>query len=174
MAFVRTRGTTTALVEAYRDEEGRPRQRVLANLHGEPDALSALAKLAARREVLRTEHDKLAAEAVDADKFYETVTLSTLHGHAYSADERKEIDGLMKARERLLKRLEKIAADLAVIQRDGAVIRKHCAATADQVQAAIRAFKKKLRDAECAVWGAEHIHRLALNEAKAKLRRLGR
>ena len=48
MAYVRKRTTkagsvSTTLVESYRDETGRPRQRVLANLHGEPDTLRALA-----------------------------------------------------------------------------------------------------------------------------------
>ena len=68
MAFVRTRGTTTALFEAYRDEEGRPRQRLLANLHGESDTLNALAKLAARRKALRTELDALRQDEVGADQ----------------------------------------------------------------------------------------------------------
>jgi hypothetical protein len=35
---------STALVESYRDDQGRPRQRLIANLHGEPDPLRALAK----------------------------------------------------------------------------------------------------------------------------------
>jgi hypothetical protein len=63
MPYVRTRttkagATSTTLVEAYRDEKGRPRQRVLANLHGEPDALSALVKLAYQREELQKFRDE--------------------------------------------------------------------------------------------------------------------
>ena len=89
MAFVRTRTRgdliSTALVEAYRNERGQPRQRLLANLHGEPDLLSALAKLAARRDDLRKEQDALAADAVAANQFYEIVTLNTLHGKQYSS-----------------------------------------------------------------------------------------
>jgi hypothetical protein len=54
---------------------------VLANLHGEPDLLSALAKLAARREALRKEQKALDAEAIDANKFHEVVTQTTLAGH---------------------------------------------------------------------------------------------
>jgi hypothetical protein len=51
MAYVRRRITkagefSTALVEAYRDDQGRPRQRLLVNMHGEPDILRALARLA--------------------------------------------------------------------------------------------------------------------------------
>jgi hypothetical protein len=53
MAYVRQRTTktgavSTALVESYRDAQGRPRQRLLANLHGEPDTLRALARLTVR------------------------------------------------------------------------------------------------------------------------------
>jgi hypothetical protein len=177
MAYVRTRTTssgtiTTTLVEAYRDGARRPRQRVLANLHGEPDTLSALAKLAAQRDLLRAEHDKLAAEAVDANQFYEIVALKSLHGYRFSADERKEIDHLMKARERLLRRMKKVEADLALIQKDGAVIKKHCTATPDEVQAAIRAYKQRLHDAECRALAMEYIHQQSLKEAKAQLRRL--
>ena len=61
MAFVRQRKTkagssSTALVGAHRDDQGRPRQRVLANLYGAQDTLTALAKLAAettRKIILR-------------------------------------------------------------------------------------------------------------------------
>ena len=54
MAYVRQRITkagtvSTALVESYRDGQGEPRQRVLVNLHGEPDTLRALARLTVRR-----------------------------------------------------------------------------------------------------------------------------
>ena len=89
MAYVKTRTTSsgaisTALVEAFRDDKGRPRQRVLANLHGELDVLSALAKLAARRDALRKEHEELAAEAAHANHFYESITLKSLAGHQYS------------------------------------------------------------------------------------------
>ena len=130
MAYVRTRTTkagtlSTALVEAYRDAQGRPRQRLLANLHSEPTPLQALAKLAALRAALRKEKEALAAEAVDADRFYEVVTQDTLHGHRYSAAERKEIDHLMRQRARLLRRLARVERDLAAIQRDGVAIKKH-------------------------------------------------
>jgi hypothetical protein len=67
MAYVRKRTTragsvSTTLVEAYRDESGRPRQRVLANLHGEPDTLRALAKLAVIRDVLLEQREEEHAE----------------------------------------------------------------------------------------------------------------
>jgi hypothetical protein len=44
------------LVEAYRDAQGRPRQRRLANLHGEPDGLQALARLNVQAEFVRDPH----------------------------------------------------------------------------------------------------------------------
>src|SRR5262245_25378918 len=60
MAYVRTRttkagATSTALVEAYRDDQGRPRNRLLVNLHGEPDVPSALVKLLHMRSKLADE-----------------------------------------------------------------------------------------------------------------------
>ena len=168
MAFVRTRGTTTALIEAYRDEDGRPRQRLLANLHGEPDTLSALAKLAARREALRAELASLQEQAPQANEFYAVVTGNVLGGHQYSATERKEIDALMRQRDRLLARMAKIESDLAIIQKDGAAIKKHCSATPDEVQAAIRAFKEKFHEAEALSLGLEY----GFKNAKAELRRL--
>jgi len=50
------------LVEAYRDPQRRSRQLILANLHGEPDILSAHAKLAARRA------EEMAKEAANAGR----------------------------------------------------------------------------------------------------------
>ena len=94
MAFVRKRTTKsgrviTALIESYRDENGRPRQRTLANLYGADDALAALAKLAAQRERLRDEKKKLAPEVKAAAEFYATVTQNALSGHKYGAVQRR-------------------------------------------------------------------------------------
>jgi hypothetical protein len=49
MAYIRRRTSkagaiSTALVEAYRDGQGRPRQRLLANLHGELTPLKCFAR----------------------------------------------------------------------------------------------------------------------------------
>jgi hypothetical protein len=176
MAFVRTRGTTATLIEAYRDENGRPRQRLLANLHGEPDTLSALAKLAARRKALRTELDALRQEEINANQFYSMFTGKVLAGHQYSAAKRKEIDQLLRKRERLLARITEIEAALAVIEKDGAVIKKHCDASPAEVQAAVQRFQKKFRDAETLAetlkLGLEYALREQSKGAKAKLRRL--
>ncbi len=160
MAFVRRRTTTagavsTTLVEAYRDENGRPRQRILANLHGADTLLEALAKLAAQRELLKKEKAELEPELEGAARFYETFTTAVLTGRKYSSAKRKEIDRLMRARARLLKRAEKVDADLARIQKDGAAIRKHCDASPTEVQAAIRKYKKELATTEALALGAE-------------------
>ena len=173
MAYVRTRtaksgARSTALVKSYRDEMGRPRQRLLANLHGEPTALTALAKLAARRDALRKDRVSLNADAVQANEFYNIVTQQTLHGHQYSADDRKEIDRLMRRRDRLLRRMAKIEADLTAIAKNGAAIKKHCTATPDEIQTAIRAYRQKLHNAEARVLGMEY----GLHEHRKELRRL--
>jgi hypothetical protein len=115
----------------------------------------------------------LAADAVSANKFYETVTQNILGGHQYSAAERKDIDVLMRKRDRLLARIAKIETNLITIQKNGVLIKKHCSATPDEVQAAIQAYKQKHYDAECLVVGTEFQFQ-NLKEANAKLRRLSR
>jgi len=114
-------------------------------------------------------------EAAAADQFYETVTQSSLSGHRYSPSERQEIDSLMAQREWVLKRQAQVEAALAAIQRDGAVIKKHCSATPEEIQVAIRAYQKRHHDAQCLVLGmeaAQGAHGWRLKEAKASLRRL--
>jgi hypothetical protein len=63
-AFVKRRTTksgvlSTALVESYMDERGRPRQRILANMHGGEDELRALGRLVVQRDRLRKERQAL-------------------------------------------------------------------------------------------------------------------
>src|SRR5437016_5667784 len=87
MAYVRRRTTqagmvSTPLVEAYRDDQGRPRQRVLANLHGEPDTFHALAKLAAQRESLRQTREWLAKQVAQANQWYAESVQAVLTGEA--------------------------------------------------------------------------------------------
>src|SRR2546423_1576536 len=72
MTYIRRRNTkagsvSTALVESYRDEKGRPRQRLLANLHGESDTVSALAKLEFHRDALRNERTEYAQTCGEGD-----------------------------------------------------------------------------------------------------------
>jgi hypothetical protein len=64
MAYVRKRTTkagtvSTALVESYRDDQGRPRQRLIANLHGESDPLRALAEITMMWDGLQAELEEL-------------------------------------------------------------------------------------------------------------------
>jgi hypothetical protein len=57
-----------------------------------------------------------------------------------------------------LRRL-KVEASLAAIEKEGAIIKKHCTASSDEIQAAIRAYKTELRDAEALVFGLEFAAR---------------
>jgi hypothetical protein len=50
--------------------------------------------------------------AVQANEFYAVFTRNVLAGHQYSAAERKEIDTLLRQRERVLARITKIEATL--------------------------------------------------------------
>ena len=173
MAFVKKRTTksgsiTTTLVESFRDEKSRPRQRVLANLHGMPDILSALAKLAAQRERLRKEKKSLAENVGHAEEFYKAITANTLAGHRYTASERKDIDRLLRQRKRLLKRVAEIDKGLSLIKKNGNVIRGHCTATEVEIQAAIRKYKAELERGETALLGVE----FGLKQIKDDLRRL--
>jgi hypothetical protein len=150
MAYIRTRtkkaGTiSSALVESFRDEQGRPRLRLLANLHGEPTLLRALARLAARREALRMERDELASQAIEANKFYEIATAEALQGRPFPEARRGEIRDLMRKRERLLRRIAQVEADLGIIQKDYGIIKSHCTATPDEIQKAINLSRDPLR-----------------------------
>ena len=52
-----------------------------------------------------------------------------------------------------MKRMARVEAEIAAIQKDGVVIKKHCSATPNEVQAAIRSYKQKLEEAEASVLG---------------------
>ena len=170
MAFVRRRVTTsgglfttpgvcTTLIESYRDTQGRPRQRILANLHGEATPLEALAKLAALRERLREEKAGLDRDLKGADNFYRWFTTASLDGQKFSADEKKEIDRNLPARERLIGRAKKVDVALARIAKDGAAIKKHCDSSPAEIQAAIRKYKKEFRDDETKAAGADFFNK---------------
>lgn len=68
----------------------------------------------------------------------------------------------------MLKRLAEIEAELATIQKDGVIIKKYCSATPDEVQAAMRSYEQKLRDAEALVLAME----IGIMRARADLRRV--
>ena len=122
--------------------------------------------LAAQREQLREERAALEPDLKGAAGFYESITAASLDGHKFDTHERREIDRLMAARGRLLRRVEKLDATLARIQQDGAAIKKHVAASDDQLQAAIRDYKEQIKRAEAAMLGAELVAMQAKQERR--------
>ena len=119
---------------------------------------------------MRKERKELEPNIEPAEKFYEIVTLNTLHGHVYGADERKEIDRLMKARKRLLKRVAEIDARLSQIEKEGAAIKGHCTASKEQLRVAANQYAAKLHEAECLELGSK-FH---FDMARAQMRKLRR
>jgi hypothetical protein len=126
MAYVRTRTTkagmlSTTLLEAYRDENGLPRQRVLANLHGEPSTLGALAKLAVTHDALSRERNEGAEPAQEGPGFVLIASRAlTKHNH----------------------RIAQIDRRLDAIEQEMAVIREHCTASDDAFQKACRHYQE--------------------------------
>jgi len=152
MAFIRKRTTkngvvSTALVESCR-KDGKPRSRVLVNLHGAESLTVALGRLAAKRDKLKKDRAGLEPDRAAAEEFYEIFTSATMAGRVWTIEERKEIDGLLRRRRRLLKRVAKIDTELAIIQREGVAIKKHCAASPDEIRAEADKHAKELQDAE--------------------------
>jgi hypothetical protein len=140
---------------------------VLANLYGEPDTLKALAKLAAQRETLRKERDGLAETAPQARYWRDCMTQRIADGNELGVEDER---GRLLAN-RLLKRLGQVEKALADIAKNGAVIKKHCKATSDEIQAAIRDYKAQLKDAEAEALAAQ-LAMVFRSDGKAKLRRL--
>jgi len=173
MAYVRQRtsksgSVSTTLIEAYRDNSGRPRQSILANLHGEPDTLHALAKLAAMRGALRQERDWLAQQVTDANQWL------AQNGIVLSAQDPVLFLDAKDKRDEFARELAAVECKLTAIEKEGVAVKKHCTAAPEEIQAAIREYKKRHHDAECLVLGMEFINGGHLKEAKAKLRRLRR
>ena len=153
MAYVRTRTTkagsvSTTLVEAYRDEMGRPRQRILANLHGEPDTLRALAKLAAMHDVLLEQREEEHAEP-------------SKQGRGLCAGHRTRLDRAQSPH-------RAIDRQLAVIERDMAVINQHCTASDDEFQQAMQRYRREYCEAFERAMGLA----IARKQADAVLRRM--
>jgi hypothetical protein len=152
MAYVRTRTTRTGavsatLVEAYRNENGLPRQRTLANLHGEPDTLRALAKLAALHDILLSEEQNEGAEPAKEGAGFVMITDRALTKHS--------------------RRIAQINRQLAAIEREMAVISEHCTASDDALQEAVQRYKEDCCRAFEQVMGLG----LARKQADAALRR---
>jgi hypothetical protein len=136
MAFIRRRTTktgaiSTALVEPYRDAEGRPRQRLLANLHGEPDVLSALGKLTAILRHRDHEREELSAE-------YERVSQKP-------EETKRQLN--------ILVRLQKIERQMDIVCKDARALMKHC--TDDEIEAAAGAHVERINDTVTVLLGAQ-------------------
>ena len=97
--------------------------------------------------------------------------MSTLRGQRFTAAERQDIDRLMKRRARLLSRVAAVDAALKRIEKDGAVIRKHCAASEDEVHAAIKSHQEQVRQAKAMV-AASLLATAEAREARSQWRRL--
>jgi hypothetical protein len=152
--YVRKRTTkagsvSTTLVEAYRDETGRPRQRVLANLHGEPDTLRALAKLAVLHGLLSKQLEEEHAEPSNEGAGFVLVTERALTQYNH--------------------RVVQIGRQLAAIERDMAGIDKHCTADDDEIQEAMQRYRQEYCEAFERVMGFA----MARKQADAALRRMG-
>ena len=151
-AFIRKRTTrrgvvSTALVESCR-QDGKIRQRLIANLHGAESLVAALGRLAAEMEAVRKERAKLEPSIPHAEEFYQVITTAVQNRHVWSPEERQEIDRLLRDRKRLLKRMTAIDKQLERNQREGAAIKKHCTATADEIRAEAHKHAKKLDQGE--------------------------
>jgi hypothetical protein len=154
MPYARTRTTkagslSTALVESYRDKNGRPRQRVLANLHGEPDTLRALAKLAVLHDLLSKQLEEDHAEPSHEGAGFVLVTDRALTQHNH--------------------RMVQIDRQLAAIERDMAVIIEHCTADDDEFQEAVQRYRREY----CEAFEHALVLAMARKQADAALRRKG-
>lgn len=132
MAYIRTRITkagsvSTTLVESYRDETGRPRQRILANLHGEPDLARALAKLMTIHGLLLEQREEEHAEPSKEGAGFVLVTERALTQYDH--------------------RIVQIDRQLAGIERDITVINKHCTSSDDELLEAMQRYRQEYRKA---------------------------
>ena len=175
MAFIRKRRTSsgnlsTALVEPHRDNAGRPRQRVLANLYGCETTLEAVAKLAAQRHRLRQEHKEIKSMLANTSVYVEVAVRvggdpAEAKRIGMTVQEYRDLSRLMRDRQKAQARLARIDALLGRIQKDGAVIRKHVDGTGQDIQKAIKDYQEKLSGAEAAATVAAVMAHQAQQEA---------
>ena len=179
MAFVRKRGhegpggpfastLSTTLVESYRNAQGRPRQRVLANLHGEKTTLAALAKIAAIRASLREEKSDLDKAWDHLEPIYQDWMQAIGLGHRLTKDDKHKVDKIVKMRKTMQKRAAEIETRLAKLNRDGAAIKKHCTSSDDECQAEIRAYRRRAAEVRSEAAATEFM----ASEQRKKLRRV--
>ena len=139
---------STTLMESYRDEQGRPRQRVLANLHGEPDTLRALAKLALMHDALLQQREEEYAEPGKRGAGFVLVTARALTRHN--------------------RRIAQIDRQLDSLEREMAAIDQHCSASDDEFEKAAQRYGKEYCKLVERVMGFA----VASRQAKAALRRM--
>ena len=174
MAFIRKRTTktgavSTALVESYRGEDGKPRHRIIANLHGAETLAAALGRLAAERDGLRKERAQIAPHIEWAKDWasHEDELIEMVLG----VEGRKTAEGHLREAKRLLKRVAKIDSRLPEIQKEGVAIKKHCTATADEVRAEAAKHAKYLHDRKCVELGLQMMRHSQLDQLRrGKLR----
>jgi hypothetical protein len=159
MSFIRRRVTktgvvSTALVESYR-KDGKPRHRIIANLHGAETLETALGRLAAKRDALRKERAQWPDSELEAARWiHKTIFLAELRGDRYHPEEfvntitPEEIDRQYRACGKTLKRVAEIDRELDRIQREGVAIRKHCSATTEAIRKEAAKHAEHLREAE--------------------------
>ncbi len=83
MAFIRKKGQYAYLVESYRDEAGKPRQKVLAYL-------GLITEMDEKLDGLRTEHPEWFDEAPVAAKTPETKPKAVYHPSIPPWDRRRD------------------------------------------------------------------------------------
>lgn len=168
MAFIRRRTTkngvtSTALVESYR-RAGKPRHRILANLHGAASAAEALGRLAAERDGLRKERAKLEPHISNAQDWVDLE--EELFDLILGCEKRKEVDETLRWGKRLLKRIAEIDLRLARIQKEGVIIKKHCSAGPEEIRAHASRWAKHLYDMECFKLGQKFMLAQGLAEMR--------
>jgi hypothetical protein len=167
MAYVRKRTTkagsvSTTLVEAYRDENGRSRQRILVNLYGEPTVVTALAKLWVQHQFLSEQLDELTDEMKETYRFCQKAKAA--HDGKW-AKFGSQLD-------RQHKRFKAIETALERMERDYGILIKHCDASDEEVNAAAQAFVKRRADAANTVLGMMWLHSERKREVTRILRRI--
>lgn len=179
MAFVRRRTTSggtlvTTLMESYRDERGRPRQRTLANLHGADNADQALARLTAVGSRL----DRL-LQAIEAEAEAVGHALAPLDGRRDAAlpwEARIERAALETRGRWLQGRGEQLRGSLAALESERSTLEAHRTWDDAKLRRAIEREGKALDSAaEAAVTERLAAKSLERRRAKSdtKLRQLG-
>lgn len=179
MAFVRRRTTpsgtlVTTLMESFRDQQGRPRQRTLANLHGAESADEAVARLAA--VMARLEELCRAVEA-EAEAVARATTPLAGGREARLPWEARIERGALESRGRWLKaRGAQLRSSLAALDADRTKLEAHRTWDDAKLQRAIKREGRALDAAAKAAVG-ERLAAQSLERRRARsdarLRQLG-